>query len=200
MNMNLETISEKGIAPKINNFYKKSIEDQLKSFKEHDSDSKLYTFANCYEKFDVQQYLNFNLPKSVVKNLTKLRLSAHTLLIEKGRYTRPKTPRNQRICTECHKIEDEKHFILFCKKIDNLRTTLFSKINLNNNFDESQSEETSSIFKKLMNPRNVDEIKHICNFIQSSFSICIWITMFRYFILLFMSLYMYVIFFADLIS
>ena len=73
-----------------------------------------------------------------------------------------------------------------CYLFYNLRATLLSKINLNNNFDESQSEETSSIFKKLMNPRNIDETKHICNFIQSSF-----LFVSEYFILWFMSLYVF---------
>jgi hypothetical protein len=44
-----------------------------------------------------------------VKNLTKLKISAHTLLIEKGRYFRPKLCRNLRLCSLCNKIEDEEH-------------------------------------------------------------------------------------------
>jgi hypothetical protein len=52
-------------------------------------------------------YLNNNLPKSIVKHLTNLRISVHTLLIEKGRYHRPKISRNLRLCSSCNKIEDE---------------------------------------------------------------------------------------------
>jgi hypothetical protein len=37
-----------------------------------ETDSKLQTFAKCYEEFKIQPYLNNNLPKSVVKHLTKL--------------------------------------------------------------------------------------------------------------------------------
>ena len=125
----------------------------------------------CYEKFELQKYLDFNLSKSATKNLSKLRLSAHTLFIERGRYTRPKTPRHERVCTECNKIEDEEHFMLFCKKYDKLRSTLFSNLSFNNNSNEALSEETSSILKKLMNPTTVIETKHICNYIQSCFSL-----------------------------
>jgi hypothetical protein len=47
---------------------------------------KLQTFAKCYEEFKIQPYLNNNLPKSIVKHLTNLRISVHTLLIEKGKF------------------------------------------------------------------------------------------------------------------
>ena len=66
----------------VNNYYKKSVEDQLKIFKNQTTDSKLNTFANCYNEFSRQSYLDLNLSKSIVKNLTKLRISVHTLLIE----------------------------------------------------------------------------------------------------------------------
>jgi hypothetical protein len=47
------------------------------------------------------------------------------VLIEKGRYSRPKLPRDLRQCTVCTQIEDEEHFILFCKKHDSIRKNLF---------------------------------------------------------------------------
>jgi hypothetical protein len=59
---------------------------------------KLNTFAKCYKEFNLQKYLDFNIPKSLVKNITKLRISAHTFLIEKGRYRRSKLPRDLRQC------------------------------------------------------------------------------------------------------
>jgi hypothetical protein len=37
----------------------------------------------------------------------------NTLLIEKGRYHRPKISRNL-LCSSCNKIEDEEHFMLYC--------------------------------------------------------------------------------------
>jgi hypothetical protein len=61
----------------------------------------------------IQPYLNNNLPKSIVKHLTKVRISTHTLLIEKGRYHRPKISRNLRLCSSCNRIEEEEHFIMY---------------------------------------------------------------------------------------
>ena len=58
----------------VNNYYKKSVEDQLKIFKNQTTDSKLNTFANCYNEFSLQSYLDLNLSKSILKNLTKLRI------------------------------------------------------------------------------------------------------------------------------
>ena len=37
------------------------------------------------------------------------------LNIERGRYSRPKVPREERICKFCNEVESESHFILFCK-------------------------------------------------------------------------------------
>jgi hypothetical protein len=60
------------------------VEDQLEIFSNIDVDSKLNTFAKCYKECNLQKYLDFNLPKPLVKSLTKLRISAHTLVIEKS--------------------------------------------------------------------------------------------------------------------
>lgn len=169
MNISLVNLSEKGITNRINNYYKKSVIDQLEFLKTH-NDSKLNTFANLYQKFELQQYLDFNLPKSISSHLTKLRISAHSLLIEKGRYSRPKTPRNQRLCTNCNEVEDEQHFLLFCKKYDHLRTTLFSHLNHPMNIIKPPNDELSSNFIELLNPKTIQDTKHISNFIQSSFS------------------------------
>jgi hypothetical protein len=52
---------------------------------------KLFFFANIYPKdFILQDYLSLKLPVNVTRELTKLRLSSRPLLIEKGRYFRPK--------------------------------------------------------------------------------------------------------------
>ena len=48
--------------------------------------------------------------------LTKLRLSAHQLKIERGRYSN--TPVEDRLCRQCDlgEVETEEHFILTCPK------------------------------------------------------------------------------------
>ena len=66
-------------------------------------------------------YLQKSLNPTYRKYLSKFRLSAHSLNIEKGRYNN--TNRRDRICTLCNSsdIEDEFHFILKCPIYNDLR-------------------------------------------------------------------------------
>ena len=54
--------------------------------------------------------------------LTKWRLSSHSLNIEKGRYTSPITPRQDRTCQACPTcVEDEHHVLFKCPSYDIVR-------------------------------------------------------------------------------
>ena len=53
---------------------------------------ELTSYVSCY-----------NIAKR--RNFTKLRISSHHLAIEKGRYTRLITPREQRFCNNCSELE-----------------------------------------------------------------------------------------------
>ena len=79
-------------------------------FKRQINDNKLHSYSKIYDSFCLQSYLSFGLPKSLTKELTKIRISAHDLLIDHGRYFRPRIPREQRICVQCNQVEDEYHF------------------------------------------------------------------------------------------
>ena len=59
---------------------------------------------------------------------SRFRAGSHTIEIERGRYTIPRTPINERLCITCSEIEDEKHFLITCKLYQDERTTLFDKI------------------------------------------------------------------------
>jgi hypothetical protein len=72
---------------------------------------KLRFFSKILTTFEIQKYLTFNINKYVRSFLTKLRLSAHSLAIETGRYCKPTIPANERFCKACKdKVEDEHHF------------------------------------------------------------------------------------------
>ena len=60
--------------------------------------------------------------------ISRLRASSHVLEIERGRYTRPKTPITERLCPCCNAVDDEHHFLLNCKIYDQDRDIMFSKI------------------------------------------------------------------------
>jgi hypothetical protein len=57
-------------------------------------------------------------PRKTVLFLTKLKLSAHSLAIETGRYCKPTIPANERFCKACKdKVEDEHHFLIIVSHI-----------------------------------------------------------------------------------
>ena len=59
--------------------------------------------------------------------LTKIRLSNHDLMIEKGRHQG--LQENQRLCPFCeNKVENEHHFVVECSTYDVLRQDLFVKM------------------------------------------------------------------------
>ena len=54
--------------------------------------------------------------------ITRWRLSNHRLNIETGRYTKPITIREHRVCTLCNVLEDERHVVFDCSRYDHIRT------------------------------------------------------------------------------
>ena len=89
-----------------------------------------------------------------------MRLSAHKLQIEYGRYLN--IDRQDRKCILCNLdvIEDEFHFILKCPVYDNLRRKYFKPYYRNR----------SSVFKlvQLLSSDNVKEINNLCKFLYSA--------------------------------
>ena len=58
--------------------------------------------------------------------ITKLRTSSHVLEIERGRYQKPKVPRDLRLCRTCNVAEDEDHFVTSCNINHGERSLLYS--------------------------------------------------------------------------
>ena len=59
-------------------------------------------------------------------------------------------------------------FYFVKKKHDSIRKKIFSKLNID--VTTANSEMTSSIFTKLMNPDNKTDTKDVCNYIQLALS------------------------------
>ena len=83
--------------------------------------SMLDVYRNFKINFEYESYLDI-LPRSLRYFFTRLRLSAHPLHIQTGRYARD-VARNQRHCMCCNStdIEDEFHFICICPAFRNIR-------------------------------------------------------------------------------
>ena len=90
-------------------------------------DGKLSTYLFLKTNFRLEKYLNLLRPE-YRKSICRLRVSAHRLLIEMGKYNN--TPRTERICINCMctEIKDEEYFIIRCNKFTKDREELFELI------------------------------------------------------------------------
>ena len=132
---------------------------------EQRNSNKLRTYCKFKNKFVREEYLNMNLPLHKRKRFTKIRISAHDLKVEMGRYNR--TPLENRTCSVCAQIEDETHFMLHCIKNNNFRQQLFTKLHHYN----PQQMLPDDQFKFLMTGSSGDHlvIKEVVKFINLSY-------------------------------
>ena len=90
----------------------------------------IQTFKTCVfnrKLFKVQRTIYYH--RDLRQYLTKLRLSSHKLLVESGRWTKPKINYHERLCTLCDEndIEDEYHILMKCNYFVNLREKYISR-------------------------------------------------------------------------
>ena len=90
----------------------------LNKFSTIDYSSKLILYTDLKRDLNMEHYL---LHESFEKRrlITKLRISDHNLLIEKGKHL--KIPREERLCQVCNQIEDKHHFLFVCDNNLDLR-------------------------------------------------------------------------------
>ena len=128
--------------------------------------SKLRTYGHLKTKIGIESYLNLIPCKKERIAMSKLRLSNHMLMIEKGRHSN--INKELRFCPICpNKIEDEMHFVLVCKGFNKQREELFFKINeINTYFQRFSNMEK---FKFLLT--NNDTLKIVAQYIQQNFEL-----------------------------
>ena len=93
-----------------------------------DRSTRMRTYASFKKDFISERYLDL-IP--AVKHrivLTELRTSSHNLEIERGCYVRPRVSPEQRLCSTCHVIDDEIHFVTKCRIIACERKSFFQKM------------------------------------------------------------------------
>ena len=89
----------------------------------------LKTYALYKSLYVTEAYLDLiSNPKHRIA-LSKLRASSHNLEIERGRYTRPITNPEDRLCPVGHVVDNEIHFVTKCRINEYLRASLWHKIN-----------------------------------------------------------------------
>ena len=88
-----------------------SFENHVRSLGE--TDSKLMLYGKVKRQYLYVTYLDSDCYD--LRSLVKFRMSIHGFPIERGRYNKPKTPRNGRLCLFCRKcIGDENHVMMEC--------------------------------------------------------------------------------------
>ena len=132
--------------------------------------NKLLNYSKFKTGFNMENYvLSQNLENR--RNFTKLRVSAHNLAIETGRYTRPKTPVINRTCILCDNtnIEDEYHLVMECPIYSEERQSFIDAMSNFSNFTFNTTERT---FVSLMNYNNGDHefATSICKFVNICFT------------------------------
>ena len=124
--------------------------------------NKLRTYSKFKKEFQIEKYLLSTQSKRNRAEYAKLRISAHKLAIEMGRYHRPnKIPADSRFCIFCKdgSIEHEEHFILKCKLYSQERNECFNK--LKDILEGFQNFNDLQIFKIIMSADNDIEITKI---------------------------------------
>ena len=102
--------------------------------------SKLRTFGKIKTKIGIEKYLTCIKSINIRTDISRMRLSNHDLMIEKGRHLKLK--RDQRVCPFCPSlVETEEHFILFCKTFSQFRRELYREVeNYFQGFEEYTTE------------------------------------------------------------
>ena len=104
-------------------------------------------------KINCASYLNLNIPLIHRKNISRLRLQSTRLGIVTGRYTRPVTPREERLCDTCKEVDDENNLLFTCKATEKIRQKALSEGDaVITNFSNLSVDER---FELLIYPRNI---------------------------------------------
>ena len=91
---------------------------------------KLEFYSRIKKEFLAEPYLSHIKIPSHRASVTRMRISAHNLYVERGRYVRPPIPRESRWCVYCFMqnneklIEDETHVLLVCPLYQSIKERL----------------------------------------------------------------------------
>ena len=119
----------------------------------YDISSKMDVFKTITKHFKLEKYIScIDIEKHRVA-LSRLRCSAHKLMIEEGRYRG--VERNERVCPLCtmNVVEDEYHFLLVCPMYRELRKkylpSFYCRWPSKNKFIKLLNDNQVSVLKKL---------------------------------------------------
>ena len=113
------------------NSFKNRVQDEFLQewFASVGNSSKLLLYKEIKSHFGYESYLDNIVTKKYRSILTKIRLTAHNLKIETGRYARNPIERRERLCVFCDEnlVEDEYHFVIECNAYAAIRAKYIKK-------------------------------------------------------------------------
>ena len=109
-------LENEDIIKEVKDKYRRKFEDKF--FNEIRNSSRLLIYQDPKKKFEIEPYINKVKYYKYRSAITKFRISAHSLPIERGRWT--SVHRNKRICPLCigNDLGDEKHYIFHCTNVN----------------------------------------------------------------------------------
>ncbi|XP_045180152.2 uncharacterized protein LOC123539573 isoform X1 [Mercenaria mercenaria] len=125
----------------------------------------LTLYKSVKESLKLEPYLNNIVSRNLRIPLTKLRVSAHSLRIQTGRYGRDRIDRNLRFCQICNSndIEDEFHFVFKCFPYEQVRRKYIKHY--------YRSRPSMLKFTQLLSTKNKPELYMLAKFIQEALEI-----------------------------
>ena len=125
---------------------------------------KLEFFLSVYRMGKRPHYVDKLINITDRSMLCKIRISAHQLMIEKGRHLN--IPKNNRLCPLCDSnIEDEDHFLFKCNDYKTQRTIFENKIiNHHKLYKKISNKDKVNI---MMNSNSIQILKMSSNFISN---------------------------------
>ena len=128
---------------------------------------KLRSYCTFKKEFIIENYVTM-FSRSVRAGFTKLRISAHNLMIEKGRHL--KMQAHDRVCKLCdlNVIEDEFHFMMICPFYSTLRKTVLDEISEIHNFDLLNN---NDIFAIIMGNTDYDCLRIILKYTNEALNL-----------------------------
>lgn len=92
-------------------------------FTDIQSSNRCRLYREIKESYNMADYLRYNISATLRSSLTKIRLSSHRFMVERGRWAKPKIQYVDRKCTLCtsNDIQDEYHMLIQCPQFKDER-------------------------------------------------------------------------------
>ena len=130
-----------------------------------------FTPKEVKKHYQFEDYLNVITNPAHRISVTRLRLGAHALRIQTGKYENKgaSIPVEERTCLICNRnrIEDEQHFLMYCQEYDDIRHELHSVISKTDSFFTNLTDEDK--IKYLLTLDNENNPKIIGKYIHLMF-------------------------------